>query len=101
MRGKTINELNIGDEATFQKTLSESDVYLFAGITGDQNPAHINDIYAKDTRFGKRIVHGMLTSSLVSSILGMQLPGPGTIYLGQTLKFLSPVYFGDTIQANK
>lgn len=99
MRGKTIKELNLGDKAYFQKTISESDVYLFAGITGDQNPAHINAVYASHSRFQKRIVHGILTGGLVSAALGMQLPGPGTIYLEQTLKFMAPTQIGDTVEA--
>jgi len=99
MKGKTIKEINIGDKASFQKTISESDVYLFAGITGDQNPAHINEVYASQTRFQKRIVHGILTGGLISAALGMQLPGPGTIYLEQTLKFTAPTQIGDTVEA--
>lgn len=99
MRGKTIKELNLGDKASFQKTISESDVYLFAGISGDQNPAHINAVYASGTRFEKRIVHGILVSGLVSAVLGMQLPGPGTIYLEQTLRFTAPTQIGDTVEA--
>lgn len=95
----TIQELHIGDSATFQKTLTESDVYLFAGVSGDQNPAHINEVYASGTRFKTRIVHGMLTGSLISTVLGMHLPGPGTIYLEQTLKFTAPTKIGDTVEA--
>lgn len=89
----------VGQQAWMTKTISESDVYLFAGITGDQNPAHVNEIYARKTRFGRRVAHGMLSAGLVSAVLGMHLPGPGTIYLSQTLRFLSPVYIGDTITA--
>jgi 3-hydroxybutyryl-CoA dehydratase len=99
MIGKTIEEIKIGDKATFQKTISESDVYLFAGITGDLNPAHINEVEASQTIFKGRIAHGMLVSGLISTVLGMYLPGPGTIYLGQELKFLAPVKIGDTIKA--
>lgn len=99
MKGKTINELKIGDKASFQKTISETDVYLYAGITGDINPAHINEQESKNTMFKGRIAHGMLTAGLVSAVLGVQLPGPGTIYLGQELKFTAPVRFGDTIKA--
>lgn len=89
----------VGQTASVTRTISESDVYLFAGITGDQNPAHINEEYAKSTRFKTRIAHGMLSAGLISTVLGMQLPGPGTIYMGQTLKFLAPVHIGDTITA--
>lgn len=99
MIGKTIEELNIGDTAFFQKSITENDVYLFAGISGDNNPAHINEVYAKDNFFKGRIAHGMLTASLISAVLGTQLPGPGTIYLSQDLKFIKPVRFNDTIKA--
>lgn len=99
MIGKTITEINLGDTAFFQKTITENDVYLFAGISGDNNPAHINEVYAKNSFFKGRIVHGLLTASLISGVLGMQLPGPGTIYLSQDLKFLAPVKFNDTIKA--
>ena len=99
MKGLTIKELNIGDKASFQKTITETDVYLYAGITGDLNPAHINQVEAETTIFQGRIAHGMLTAGLVSAVLGMQLPGPGSIYLGQELKFLAPVRMGDTIKA--
>ena len=99
MPGKTIEQIKVGDTAYFSKTVSESDVYLYAGITGDLNPAHINETYAKDTFFKTRIAHGMLTAGFISRILGMQLPGPGTIYMRQSLNFLAPVRFGDTITA--
>lgn len=99
MKGKTIQELKLGEKAFFQKTITETDVYLYAGITGDLNPAHINEEYAKDTFFKSRIAHGMLTAGLISAVLGMKLPGPGTIYMGQELKFTAPVRIGDTIKA--
>jgi 3-hydroxybutyryl-CoA dehydratase len=99
MTGKTIEQIKVVDTAEFSKTVSESDVYLYAGITGDLNPAHINETYAKDTFFKTRIAHGMLTAGFISRILGMQLPGPGTIYMRQSLNFLAPVRFGDTITA--
>ncbi|MBE6083739.1 MAG: MaoC family dehydratase [Tissierellaceae bacterium] len=99
MKGKTITELTLGDYASFQKTISETDVYLFASTTGDINPVHLNEAEAKKTIFKGRIVHGMLTAGLISAVLGNQLPGPGTIYLGQDLKFIAPVRFGDTILA--
>ena len=99
MKGLSINELNIGDKDYFEKTISESDVYLYAGITGDLNPAHINQREAKNSIFKGRIAHGMLTAGLISAVLGMKLPGPGTIYLSQEMKFLAPVRFGDTIKA--
>jgi len=99
MIGKTISELKVGDKATFTKTVTETDVYLYAGISGDLNPAHVNQVQAEKTMFKGRIAHGMLTASFVSTVLGCYLPGPGTIYLGQTLKFKKPVRFGDTITA--
>jgi 3-hydroxybutyryl-CoA dehydratase len=99
MVGKTIEQIKLGDAAEFSKTVTESDVYLYAGITGDLNPAHLNEAYAKNTFFKTRIAHGMLTAGFISNILGMQLPGPGTIYMRQSLSFLAPVRFGDTITA--
>ena len=87
MVGKSISEIEIGDSDYFQKTISESDVYLFAGITGDFNPAHLNDQEAKKTIFKNRIAHGILTAGLISAVLGTKLPGPGTIYLEQHLSF--------------
>jgi 3-hydroxybutyryl-CoA dehydratase len=99
MKGKTIDELDIGQTASFTKTVSESDVYLFAGITGDFNPAHVNEIYAKNTAFKTRIAHGMLSAGLISNVLGNQLPGPGTIYMQQQLNFRAPVAIGDTVTA--
>ncbi len=97
--GKTFDQINVGDTASFEKTISEADVYMYAGVTGDLNPAHINHEAMKNTKFGGRIVHGMLTAGLISAVLGMQLPGPGTIYLSQQLNFLAPVKMGDTIKA--
>ncbi|MEW6376376.1 MAG: MaoC family dehydratase [Thermodesulfobacteriota bacterium] len=99
MIGKTIGELKVGDTAEFAKTISESDVYLYAGITGDLNPAHINETYAAKTFFKTRIAHGMLLGGLISAILGNKLPGPGTIYVRQELIFMAPVRIGDTIIA--
>ena len=95
----TIQEMKIGDSASTAKTISEADVYLFAGITGDHNPAHINEEASKKTAFGGRIAHGILSAGLISAVLAMKLPGPGTIYLGQELKFTKPVRFGDTVTA--
>jgi 3-hydroxybutyryl-CoA dehydratase len=100
MIGKTLQELRIGERAEFTKTISESDVYLYAGLTGDLNPAHIDEEYAKKTFFKTRIVHGMLLGGLISGVLGNKLPGPGTIYLSQHLEFLGPVRIGDTITAS-
>lgn len=88
-----------GQSASFTKTISEADVVLFAGISGDFNPLHINEEYARQSRFGRRIAHGVLSAGLISGVLGMQLPGPGAIYLKQDLRFLAPVFIGDTITA--
>lgn len=95
----TIDELKVGQFSSYSKTITETDVYLFAGITGDFNPAHMNSEYAKSTAFKERIAHGMLSASLISTVLGTNLPGKGTIYMGQNVKFLAPVHFGDTITA--
>ncbi len=99
MIGKTIDQLEVGDTAEFAKTVSESDVYLFAGVTGDLNPAHINEEYARKTFFKTRIAHGMLLAGFISTVIGNKLPGPGTIYVRQELNFLAPVHMGDTIFA--
>ena len=99
MIGKTIDDMAVGDCAETTRTISESDVYLYAGLTGDLNPAHINEPYAAATFFKGRIAHGMLSAGLISAVLGMQLPGPGTIYMSQSLRFLAPVLIGDTITA--
>lgn len=97
--GKTYDEIQIGDKAKIEKTISETDVYLFAGITGDLNPAHTNEEAMKKTKFGGRIAHGILTAGFISAVLGMHLPGPGTIYLSQKLDFKGPVRIGDTLRA--
>ena len=99
MNGKTIENLKAGDNAEFAKTVSETDIYLYAGVSGDFNPAHINEEYAKNTFFKARIAHGMLSAGFISTVIGMKLPGPGTVYLDQSLKFLAPVRIGDTITA--
>lgn len=92
--GKQI--LEIGKAASFAKTITEYDIYTYAGITGDFNPVHVNEEEAKKSVFGHRIAHGMLTGGLISTVLGNKLPGEGTIYLEQSLKFIAPVYIGDT-----
>ena len=89
----------VGQRASFAKTISESDVYQFAGISGDFNPVHVNKIEAEQSVFGKQVVHGILGASLISAVLGIKLPGPGTIYMEQNLTFCAPVYIGDTICA--
>jgi 3-hydroxybutyryl-CoA dehydratase len=99
MIGKTIDELKLNETSEFSKTISESDVYLYAGLTGDLNPAHINEEYAKETFFKTRIAHGMLGAGLISTVLGTRLPGPGTVYVRQEVNFLAPIRFGDTVTA--
>jgi 3-hydroxybutyryl-CoA dehydratase len=93
--GKTYEELEIGEEAGFTKT----DVYLFAGISGDFNPLHVDESYAKETVFGTRIAHGALPQSLIAPVLGTKLPGLGTILVEITCRFKRPTYFGDTVTA--
>ncbi|MEC4726024.1 MaoC family dehydratase [Shewanella sp. D64] len=95
----TIEQLHLGQKARFEKTITETDVQLFCGVSGDINPVHVSDLAGKDSVFGARVAHGILVSGLTSAVLGMQLPGPGTIYLGQELRFKAPVYIGDTIRA--
>lgn len=99
MKGLTIQEIRLGDSASFSKTVTEADVTLFAGYSGDFNPAHVNAVEAEKGMFGRRIAHGMLSAGFISTILGMYLPGPGTIYMGQELRFVKPVYIGDTVTA--
>lgn len=91
--------LRIGDKASRTRTISDADVRLFAQASGDTNPIHLDEAYAARTPFKRRIAHGMLTASLISAILGSDLPGIGTIYLGQELKFKAPVFIGDTVTA--
>jgi 3-hydroxybutyryl-CoA dehydratase len=92
-------DLRLGQKASFGKTITESDIVLFAAVTGDTNPMHLNAEYAKDGIFGERIAHGMLAAGLITKVLGTQLPGPGTIYLSQSLKFRAPVRIGQTVTA--
>ncbi|MDR2188392.1 MAG: MaoC family dehydratase [Azonexus sp.] len=95
----TIHDLTPGMSASIAKTVTEADIILFAGVSTDFNPAHINEEYAKTTMFGGRIAHGMMSAGFISAVLGTRLPGPGTIYLSQTLKFKAPVRPGDTVTA--
>ncbi|TDR70760.1 MaoC family dehydratase [Paludibacterium purpuratum] len=92
-------DLNMGDSAEFGKTITEADVLMFAAACGDTNPVHFNQAYAETTPFKTRIAHGMLTASLISTILGTKLPGEGTIYLSQSAKFKAPVKLGETVVA--
>ena len=94
-----IDQLQPGMSACTSKTVTEADIILFAGISTDVNPAHLDEEYAKGTMFGGRIAHGMLSAGFISAVLANKLPGPGTIYLSQTLKFKAPVRPGDTVTA--
>ena len=87
----------IGTQATLSRTITEDDILLFALVSGDHNPIHLDADYAEKSLFGKRIAHGFLIGSLISAVLGNDMPGPGSIYLGQTLKFLAPIHIGDTV----
>ena len=92
-------KLKIGDSAEITRTIEQSDIQAFADVTGDHNPVHVDESFAQTTRFGRRIAHGMLTASLISSVLANKLPGEGSIYLDQTLKFVAPVFPGDEVTA--
>lgn len=89
--------LHIGQQASFTKTVTESDVTTFASLIGDSNPIHVDAEHARKSRFGRRVAHGMFTAGLISAVLGNKLPGPGAIYLSQQIEFIAPVFIGDTI----
>ena len=93
----TFDEIEIGQTAEYRKRIDERDILLFAAVSGDVNPVHLDAEFAADTDFGERIAHGMLTGALISAALALELPGPGTIYLGQSLRFRRPVKIGDEI----
>jgi 3-hydroxybutyryl-CoA dehydratase len=97
--GLYFEDLSVGQSASFGKTVTEADILMFAAVSGDTNPVHINAEIAAGTMFKERIAHGMLSAGLISAVLGTRLPGPGTIYLSQTLKFRAPVRIGDTVTA--
>jgi 3-hydroxybutyryl-CoA dehydratase len=94
-----MSDLRIGASASWSKTITMADIRAFAALTGDENPLHVDEAFARTTRFGRPIAHGMLVASLISTVLSRSLPGPGTIYLSQSLEFVRPVYPGDTITA--
>ena len=94
-----MSTLKTGDKAVRSLTISDETIRTFAEVTGDTNPVHLDDDYAAGTRFGRRIAHGMIAAGLVSATLANDLPGPGSVYLGQTLKFILPVFLGDTVTA--
>lgn len=97
--GYFIEDLQEGMTAVFGKTITDADILMFAGVSGDTNPVHLNEEFAAGTAFQGRIAHGMLTASLISTVLGTKLPGPGCVYLSQNLKFMAPVRVGDTVRA--
>jgi len=97
--GYYLEDLSVGMTDIYAKTVTDADITLFAGVSGDTNPVHLDDEFAATSRFGQRIAHGMLTASYISTVLGTRLPGPGCIYLGQQLKFMNPVKVGDTVRA--
>jgi len=97
--GYTLEDLMVGMTASYARTITEADLVLFAGVSGDSNPVHMNQDYAEKTPFGGRIVHGMLSASFLSTAIASKLPGPGTIYLKQNLVFRAPVRIGDTVRA--
>lgn len=103
MRGKTYDEINVGDQASFSKTLTESDIHSFSAMTADFNPIHVDEVYATTSSLGKkvngRIAQGMLSASLFSTLVGMYIPGKGALYVSQTCNFRLPVRIGDTLRA--
>jgi 3-hydroxybutyryl-CoA dehydratase len=99
LHGYYIEDLSVGMTATYAKTITDADIVLFAGISGDTNPIHLNEEFSGGTMFAGRIVHGMLTASFISTVIGTKLPGPGCIYLKQSLNFKAPVKIGDTVTA--
>ncbi len=99
LRGKYVDEITEGMTAVFSKTVTEADIVLFAGVSGDTNPVHLDEEFAKTTLFKGRIAHGMLSAGFISAVFGTKLPGPGCIYMSQSLKFKAPVRIGDTVVA--
>lgn len=99
IEGYKFSQLKLGQQAEISRTITETDLRNFSGVSGDTNPMHLDEEYAKSTQFGGCIVHGFLTASLISAAIGTKLPGPGVIYMSQTLRFLAPVRVGDTVYA--
>lgn len=103
MQGKTYDEIQVGDSASFSKTITESDIHCFSAISGDFNPIHVDEVYARTSPLGRkmqgRIAHGLISASLFSTVLAMYLPGHGTLYVSQTCNFRKPVKIGDTLRA--
>jgi 3-hydroxybutyryl-CoA dehydratase len=98
-QGYFIDDIEAGMTAFFGKTITEADILMFAGVSGDTNPVHLDEEFASATPFKGRIAHGMLTASLISTVLGTKLPGPGCVYVSQNMRFLAPVRVGDTVRA--
>lgn len=94
-----VRTLFIGQSESYTQTISDADIKAFSSISGDKNPVHMSDEYAENSQFKKRIAHGLMSTSYFSALFGMKLPGPGCVYLSQNLKFLKPVYIGDTVTA--
>lgn len=99
MDGMFFEDLHVGQTASVGKTISEADILLYTAVSSDTNPLHLDAEYAAGTMFGARIAHGMLSAGLISAVLGTRLPGPGTVYIAQSLRFLAPVFIGDTVTA--
>jgi 3-hydroxybutyryl-CoA dehydratase len=99
MQGLFLEDLSVGQQAMFGRTVTDADIAAFAGVSGDTNPIHLHDGFAKGTRFGQRIAHGMLGAGYISTVIGTKLPGPGAVYISQTLNFIAPVLVGNTITA--
>ncbi len=99
MNGFFFEDLKVGQSAMFGRTVTNADIVAFAGVSGDTNPIHLHDGFARKTRFGQRIAHGMLSGSYISTVIGTKLPGPGAVYISQTMNFMAPVLVGDTITA--
>jgi 3-hydroxybutyryl-CoA dehydratase len=97
--GYDYEDLKVGMSAAYGRTVSEADILMFAGVSGDSNPVHVDEEFAASSMFGERIAHGMLSAAYISTVFGTRLPGPGCIYLSQTLKFKAPVKVGDTVVA--
>jgi len=99
LHGLFFEDIGMGMTAMVAKTITEADIFAYAGLSGDFNPMHVNEEFAKDTFFKGRIAHGMLSASFISTVLGMKLPGPGCVYVTQSLRFKAPVRIGDTVTA--
>jgi len=100
VNGMLIDDIAVGMSASYSQTITDSDIKSFAGISGDNNPVHMSDEYAEQSRFGKRIAHGLISASFFSALFGTRIPGPGCVYVSQSLNFKKPVYIGDTVTAS-